>query len=74
MSKKNIKSSRNTKSEKYLFYGTILGLIIGLIIGTIAFLLTDNIFWMTTPIIFLFFGLVLGSYLGRNKKSLKKHS
>ena len=73
--KKNKKNSSDAKTEKYLSYGTVLGLIIGLIIGTIVFLLTDNMFWMAlSPIILLFLGLGLGSYLGRSKKTIKKHS
>lgn len=74
MSKKK-KNVKNIKAEKYLSYGTLIGLIIGLIIGTIVFLLTDNMFWMAlTPIILLFAGLAIGSYLGKNKKVTKKHS
>lgn len=74
MSKKK-KNVKNIRAEKYLSYGTLIGLIIGLIIGTIVFLLTDNMFWMAlSPIILLFIGLGLGSYLGKSKKPIKKHS
>ncbi|MEN8075789.1 hypothetical protein ABFP60_02440 [Clostridioides difficile] len=72
---KNKKNVKNIKAEKYLSYGTLIGLIIGLVIGTIVFLLTDNMFWMAlSPIILLFVGLGLGSYLGKSKKPIKKHS
>ena len=72
---KNKKNVENIKAEKYLSYGTLIGLIIGLVIGTIVFLLTDNMFWMAlSPIIILFVGLGLGSYLGKSKKPIKKHS
>mgnify|MGYP003305739875 CR=1 FL=1 len=67
--KKNKKT--NERAEKLLSYGTIIGLVIGTIIGIILFLLTDNMFWMAcTPIVTLFVGLGIGSYLG-NKKPVK---
>ncbi|MBX9139331.1 MULTISPECIES: hypothetical protein [unclassified Clostridium] len=73
--KKNKKSAVNEKAEKYLSYGTLIGLVIGLIIGTTVFLLTDNMFWMAlAPIVLLFAGLGIGSYLGKSKKAIKKHS
>ena len=55
--KKKKKNLAEQKAEKYLSYGTLIGLVAGLIIGTIAFLLTDNMFWMAlAPIILLFIG------------------
>lgn len=74
--KKNKKKNpANEKAEKYLSYGTIIGLVLGLTIGAVAFLLTDNMFWMAlSPIILLFIGLGLGSYLGKATKPIKKHS
>lgn len=73
--KKKKKSLAEEKAEKYLSYGTLIGLVLGLIIGTIAFLISDNMFWMAlAPIILLFVGLGVGSYLGKSKKFSKKHS
>lgn len=73
--KKNKKTLADEKAEKYLSYGTLIGLVIGLVIGIIAFLLTDNMFWMAlAPIILLFVGLGIGSYLSKKIKSSKKHS
>ena len=73
--KKNKKNLAEQKAEKYLSYGTLIGLVAGLIIGTIAFLLTDNMFWMAlAPIILLFIGLGVGSYFGKSGKFSKKHS
>ena len=73
--KKNKTSAVNENAEKYLSYGTLRGLVIGLIIGTTVFLLTDNMFWMAlAPIVLLFAGLGIGSYLGKSKKAIKKHS
>lgn len=67
MSSKKKKNSINKISEKYLSYGTLIGLVVGLIVGTIAFLLTDNMFWMAlAPIILLFLGLGIGSFLSKN--------
>ena len=72
--KKNKKNLAEQKAEKYLSYGTLIGLVAGLILGTIAFLLTDNMFWMAlAPIILLFIGLGVGSYLGKSGKLSKKH-
>ena len=69
--KKNKKTLADEKAEKYLSYGTLIGLVIGII----AFLLTDNMFWMAlAPIILLFVGLGIGSYLSKKIKSSKKHS
>ena len=73
--KKQKKGLAEEKAEKYLSYGTLIGLVLGLIIGTIAFLISDNMFWMAlAPIILLFVGLGVGSYLGKSKKFSKKHS
>ena len=73
--KKKKKTLADEKAEKYLSYGTLIGLITGLLIGIIGFLLTDNMFWIAlAPIILLFIGLGIGSYLGKSKKSSKKHS
>lgn len=73
--KKKKKSLAEEKAEKYLSYGTLIGLVLGLIIGTIAFLISDNMFWMAlAPIILLFIGLGVGSYLGKSKKLSKKHT
>ena len=73
--KKKKKSLAEEKAEKYLSYGTLIGLVLGLIIGTIAFLISDNMFWMAlAPIILLFVGLGVGSYLGKSKKLSKKHT
>lgn len=75
MSKKKKKSLAEKKAEIYLSYGTLIGLIIGLVFGTIVFLLTDNMFWIAlAPIISLFIGLGVGSYLGKNIKLTKKRS
>lgn len=73
--KKKKKGLAEEKAEKYLSYGTLIGLVLGLIIGTIAFLISDNMFWMAlAPIILLFIGLGVGSYLGKSKKLSKKHT
>ena len=73
--KKKKKTIADEKAEKYLSYGTLIGLITGLLIGIIGFLLTDNMFWIAlAPIILLFIGLGIGSYLGKSKKLSKKNS
>lgn len=73
--KKKKKTFADEKAEKYLSYGTLIGLITGLLIGIIGFLLTDNMFLIAlAPIILLFIGLGIGSYLGKSKKLSKKNS
>lgn len=74
--KKSKKKSLNTKLEKYVSYGTLLGLIIGSISGILLFIITDNMFWFAlAPITLMFLGLCIGSYLGSNKsKTQKRHS
>ena len=67
--KKKKKTFADEKAEKYLSYGTLIGLITGLLIGIIGFLLTDNMFWIA-----LAPGLGIGSYLGKSKKLSKKNS
>ena len=72
MSKKKKKLSKhNEKAEKILSFGIISGLVIGVLVAFVLFILTDNMFWMAcTPIVTLFVGLGIGSYLG-NKKPVK---
>ena len=67
--KKNKKLSvAEQKAEKYIYYGTIIGLILGVILGFIGFILTDNMFWIAlSPLIVLFVGLGIGAILGKNK-------
>lgn len=74
--KKKVKiSPAQKRADKFLYWVTIIGLILGVLIGSIIFFITDNMFWIALcPIIFLFLGLGLGSFLGKNKKAIKKHS
>ena len=44
--KKKKLSVAEQKAEKYIYYGTIIGLILGVILGFIRFILTDNMFWL----------------------------
>lgn len=74
--KKNKKNAnRNDKAEKYLSYGTIIGLVIGVIIAFILLVITDNMLWMVLPIITLFVGLGISSFIAnkdKNKPSTNK--
>lgn len=76
MSKKTKKRNPQViKAEKYLSYGTIIGLISGIIIGLIICLITKNLFWLAlTPIITLFLGIAVSSILSSPKKVQKKRS
>ena len=40
--KKKKLSVAEQKAEKYIYYGTIIGLVLGVILGFIGFILTDN--------------------------------
>lgn len=74
-SRRQNKNNKNIETQKSLSYGTIIGLIIGLIIGTVIFFLTDNMFWLAlSPIVCLFIGLGISSFLPNTKKAVKKHS
>ena len=66
--KKKKLSVAEQKAEKYIYYGTIIGLVLGVILGFIGFILTDNMFWIElSPLILLFVGLGIGAILGKNK-------
>ena len=66
--KKKKLSVAEQKAEKYIYYGTIIGLVLGVILGFIGFILTDNMFWIAlSPLILLFVGLGIGAILGKNK-------
>ena len=69
--KKKKLSVAEQKAEKYIYYGTIIGLVLGVILGFIGFILTDNMFWIAlSPLILLFVGLGIGAILGKNKTFL----
>lgn len=77
MSKKKKKlSKQEEKSEKILFYGIVSGLAVGVLIGFVFFILTDNMFWMISPIITLFIGLAISSLINKGnfkpKQSMNK--
>lgn len=68
-SKKN-KYKSNKRSDKYLAYFTTGGLILGTIIGTTITMITDNMFWMAcAPIVGLFIGLIISSFISTKQKS-----
>lgn len=73
--KKKIKkiSKKNEKTEKYLFYGIISGLVIGVIMAFILLIITDNVLWMTLPVITLFLGLGISSIIVNKGSSKAKN-
>lgn len=72
MSKKKKRlSKQEEKSEKLLFYGIVSGLAIGVLIGFVLFMLTDNMFWMVLPIITLFIGLAISSFINKGNSKPK---